>query len=134
MPSSEDEIALREKVFRIYRIYLWINLIWYALVFLLGITVLYALGILLGDFDLQSSTSLTLLFGGLLLITTAIIFGLANFRFLKKRLESSTWLFHYLNILFGISSFILAPLCLWLAIRWNDPAVKKHFTEQKFEL
>ena len=123
-----------ERALKQYRIYCFINLAWYALVILLGITMV----LVLKNGTPNPETIPEEQIGSLRVVSACLagygwIFFLLTVFLMKPVRTSKWWLGAFLNICFGISTCCLAPLCIPMAISWNSKEVKDYFSKPSFE-
>jgi hypothetical protein len=62
------------------------------------------------------------------------IFFTLTLVYMKPVRTSKWWLGALINICCGISTCILTPFCIQLALKWNSKEVKDYFSHHSFEL
>jgi hypothetical protein len=122
-----------DKTLQHYRIYCYLNLAWYAFLCFLGFTGLFLARSADPEVLPPESRGVFQLacFG---LVVMGVGFGLANLSLMRQPKNPKAHLAHFVNICLGISTCLLAPYCIWLAIRWQKPEVKALFDQQDFKL
>lgn len=68
------------------------------------------------------------------LVVMGVVFGLTNLSLMRQPRSPKAHLAHFVNICLGISTCLLAPYCIWLAMRWQQPDLKAYFDQQDFKL
>lgn len=124
-----------ERTLKLYRIYCYVNLIWYGVTSLGSITLVLFLRQTTLDLSALPPEQLTLL-NGLLVFLAAVcwIFFALTLGVMKPSRTKKWWLGGFLNICLGISTCCLAPLCIPLAIMWSNPDFKRYFEPASFDL
>ena len=122
-----------EKTLQHYQIYCWINTAWYGFLCFLGFAGL-ALARTADPDVLPSESQGVFQFACFALVVMGVGFGLANLSLMRQPKTPKAHRAHFINICLGISTCLLAPYCVWLAIQWQKPEVKAHFDQQDFSL
>lgn len=124
-----------ERALKQYRIYCFINLAWYALLIILciGMSLFLKSGTPNPDVlpDDQIPSFRATLVG--MAIYGWIFFALTLF-LMKPVRTHKWWLGAFINILLGVSTCCLAPLCIPMALRWNSKEVREYFNHHSFEI
>lgn len=124
-----------ERALKQYRLYCFINLVWYALLILLCITMVLVLKNGSPNPDVIPEDQISTLRGVLVgFAAYAWVFFVVTLFLMKPVRTNKWWMGAFINICFGISTCILAPLCIPMAITWNSKEVKAYFNQQSFEI
>lgn len=120
-----------QKILRLYDFYVWLNLVWYGLIFLLGVL---AIRVQLppDDFDELAQRTLRIC-GGVFCLIGVIFFGI-SMKLKSPERTKAGWMIAFINICLGISTCILAPFCIFLAMKWNQVEFRDEFIRETFEL
>ena len=114
-----------------YRAYCWLNVVWYAVILVLGVFSVRLAKANAADLGEQASI---LISSGYLLMALGIVFGAFALWFLTVPLKKTPHIAHMVNICLGISTCCLAPFCIYLALQWQKPEVLEFFQRQDFDL
>ncbi len=124
-----------ERALKQYRIYCFINLAWYALLIILCITMVLVLKNGTPDPEVLPQDQVASIRGTLVwLAAYAWIFFALTLFMMKPVRTTKWWLGAFINILLGVSTCCLAPLCLPMAVRWNSKEVREYFSNPSFEI
>ena len=122
-----------EKTLKHYQIYCWLNCAWYGFLCFWGFAGL-ALARTADSEALPEDSRGIFQAASFVLVVMGVGFGLANLSLMRQPKTPKAHLAHFINICIGISTCLLAPYCIWLAIRWQSPDVKAYFDQQEFKL
>ena len=124
-----------ERTLKLYRIYCYINLIWYALLSLGSITMVLFLRMTSIDLSQVPADQMTLLNNSLIFLAiVSWIFFATTLSVMKPVRTRKWWLGGFMNICLGVTTCCLAPFCLPLAFMWNAPEFKAHFNPASFDV
>lgn len=129
--AAESSNSRLQRTLRLYQVYIGLNLIWYALIFILGVISFQI--VLPQDPELANADGV-LKVSGVILILIGALFFLLTLLTSKPKLNQAGWMTAFINICLGITSCILTPFCIYLAIQWNHPEFKSEFLQQEFQL
>lgn len=130
-PEKRSSTGSMTKILRFYDLYIWMNLVWYLLVLFIGVT---AVRIQLPAEDFTPPVIATMRVGGAMLIMIGVIcFGL-SLKLKNPERTKAGWTAAFINICFGISTCLLTPFCIFLALAWNREEFKAEFIQEKFQL
>ena len=122
-----------QQTLKLYRAYCILNVIWYVVVGGLGVA-----GILLAKSAdpelLPPDQGQILRLCGIILILIAVVFGTATVKLMQLPRTPTTYTAHFVNICLGLTTCLLTPLCLYLAIQWQKPELRAHFEQESFKL
>lgn len=117
-----------EQALKLYRIYCYLNLVWYALLILVSVTLVLFLRTGTVDLSAVSPDQIQTLYGSLIFLAAYswVFFALTLF-VMKPVRTSKWWVGAYFNIIVGAFSCCLVPLCFPLAVKWNSKEVREYF-------
>lgn len=122
-----------DKTLQHYRIYCWLNMAWYGFLCFIGFTGLF-LSRTADSEVLPPESRNVFQVACFSLVGMGVCFGLANLSLIRQPKSPKSHLAHFINICLGISTCVLAPYCIWLALRWQSPEVKAYFDQPEFKL
>ena len=122
-----------DKTLKHYRFYSWLNMAWYAFLCLLGFTGLF-FARTADPVALPPESRDVFQKACFALVVMGVVLGLGNLSLMRMPKTPKSHLAHFINICLGISTCVLAPYCIWLAIRWQSPEVKSYFDQPEFML
>jgi uncharacterized protein YacL len=123
---------MHDQILKAYRIYCWINVVWYCGIVFLGSFSLALYQMV--DLDLPRESIIQLNISSILTIALGFVFGIVTIRMMRQPITYKNWVWHYVNICLGITTCCLAPYCLWLAMRWNDKEFRNSLGTEGFQL
>ena len=128
--AAESSNSRLQRTLRLYKVYIGLNLLWYTLIFILGVI---SFQIVLDPNDLAYADGV-LKVSGVILILIGALFFLLTLLTSKPKRNQAGWMTAFINICLGITSCLLTPFCIYLAIQWNHPEFKSEFLQQEFQL
>jgi hypothetical protein len=130
-PKLEASTGRIERNLRFYDFYIWLNLVWYVCILFLGVS---AIRVQLPPEEFPPAVVATMRGGGFILCLIGIVCFILSLKLKNPERTKSGWTIAFMNICFGISTCILAPFCIFLALEWNREEFKREFIQEKFEL